>query len=73
MLATIPMEPTMRMVLDANGVPLWIVEGLGMVFSHRQQWQAEVKLHCLQSSAGVSTTASPPRDLGSTAAGSATN
>lgn len=62
------MEPQMRMIQTAKG-ELWIVEGLGMTFIHRQRWQAEVKLHYLQSSAGVSTTASQPPAQDSTGAG----
>jgi len=49
------MEPKMRLIHDSKGQEFWVVEGLGMTFIHRQRWQAEVKLHCLQSSVGGST------------------
>lgn len=54
------MEPNMRRIYDRKGQELWVVEGLGMTFIHRQRWQAEVKLHCLQSSAGSSKGANQP-------------
>lgn len=63
----------MRRVLDRRGEELWVVEGLGMTFIHRQRWQAEVKLHYLQSSVGVSTEGDRPRDLDSTGAAAETN
>ena len=62
------MEPQMRLIQTARG-DLWIVEGLGMTFIHRQRWQAEVKLHYLLSSAGVSTGVDQPLDQRSTGAG----
>jgi hypothetical protein len=67
------MEPFMRRMVAPNGQVWWVVEGLGMAFAHRQRWQAEVKLHYLQSSVGVSTTEGPPRDLESTPAADETN
>ena len=67
------MEPFMRRVEGRNGEELWVVEGLGMRFVHRQRWQAEVKLHYLQSSAGVSTTASSLLDPASSKAEAETN
>jgi hypothetical protein len=56
-----------------NGEEFWVVEGLGMLFVHRQRWQAEVKLHYLQSSAGSTTTTGSLPDLGSSAAEGGTN
>ena len=63
----------MRRTVGRNGEELWIVEGLGMRFVHRQRWQAEVKLHYLQSSAGVSTAKDQLLGPGSSAAGGGTN
>jgi hypothetical protein len=63
----------MRMVRDRRGQELWVVEGLGMTFIHRQRWQAEVKLHYLQSSAGVSTARDPLHDQRSSSAADETN
>lgn len=31
-----------------NGEIMFCVYGLGMVFCHMQEWQALVKLHCMQ-------------------------
>ena len=63
----------MRRMVAHTGEEFWVVEGLGMLFAHRQRWQAEVKLHYLQSSVGVSTAEGPPRDLGSTPVADETN
>jgi hypothetical protein len=67
------MEPFMRRMVGHSGEEFWVVEGLGMQFVHRQRWQAEVKLHYLQSSAGVSTAADPLLDQGSSTAGAGTS
>jgi hypothetical protein len=67
------MEPSMRRVADGRGGEFWVVEGLGMTFIHRQQWQAEVKLHYLQSSVGVSIEEGLPRGLDSTGAADETS
>jgi len=32
----------------------WRVYGIGMVWDHAQEWQAQWKLHCLQVSQGTS-------------------
>lgn len=63
----------MRRMVGRTGEEYWVVEGLGMVFVHRQRWQAEVKLHYLQSSAGVPTAKDQLLGLGSTPAGDETN
>lgn len=41
--------------VNDQGQVEWVVEGLGMRFHHHQQWQAEVYLHYLQRSVGLST------------------
>jgi hypothetical protein len=67
------MEPFMRRRVEPNGQVWWVVEGLGMAFAHRQRWQAEVKLHYLQSSVGASTAIDPLPGQGSSPAGAETN
>jgi len=67
------MDPEMRAELDNNGTLVWVVEGRGMRFTHSQQWQAEIMLHYLCSSVGVSTEAGQPPDLQSTGAAGGTN
>jgi hypothetical protein len=47
---TSTMEPYMRRIDDH-----YEVYGLGMIFSHRQLWQAQIKLHYLTIAAGSST------------------
>lgn len=63
----------MRRVVKPNGQVWWVVEGLGMAFAHRQRWQAEVKLHYLQSSVGASTAIGPLPDQGSSSVVAETN
>jgi hypothetical protein len=67
------MDPIIRQIRDASGQLLWLVEGRGMCFTHRQQWQAEVFLHYLQTSVGASTAIGPPLALPSSGVASETN
>ena len=53
------MEPYMRKVDDH-----FEVHGGGMMFIHRQHWQAQIKLHWLRTSHGSSTRSNLHDDLG---------
>jgi hypothetical protein len=67
------MNPQMRAELDESGTLMWVVEGRGMRFTHIQHWQAEVMLHYLCSSAGVSIEECQPPGLESIGVGAGTN
>jgi|Laugrefbdmm110sn_1035136.scaffolds.fasta_scaffold00588_6 hypothetical protein len=61
------MEPTIRRTVDAAGETLWVVDGCGIRLTHHQDWQAQVYLHQLQITAGVSKGGDPLHVLLSTA------
>lgn len=38
--------PTLQLIIDENGQPVWECSGFGIVVRHQQQAQAQLHWHC---------------------------